>query len=251
MGQLAILRGDEKMILESANVDLPKLSRWFRRSFLRKWGTVIPIAFPSLLGLCLSTPPTPKKILTRNCQVKSCRLSLKSCQRQRISTSFPRFFVLWTNPPMTIPSLEKFWLFFYCQCEGFPSSSISANPRLHKFAIPFSGSFFVGRLTLWKFGIFADQERKFILQLHQLKSWGTIKADARSLGMMMRRCDGGPNSLRLLGAINDSETLLNKDIILHPIEKLVSTEKLIEYLSEKYIVDIILQQHSCSSSQFF
>ena len=129
------------MILESPNVDLPKLSLWFRRSFLRKWGTVIPIAFPSLLGLCLSTPPTPKKILTRNCQVKSCRLSLKSCQRQRISTSFPRFFVLWTNPPMTIPSLEKFWLFFYCQCEGFPSSSISANPRLHKFAIPFSGSF--------------------------------------------------------------------------------------------------------------
>ena len=102
----------EKMILESPNVDLPKLSLWFRRSFLRKWGTVIPIAFPSLLGLCLSTPPTPKKTLTRNCQVKSCRLSLKSCQRQRISTSFPRFFVLWTHPPMTIPSLEKFWLFF-------------------------------------------------------------------------------------------------------------------------------------------
>ena len=112
------------MILESPNVDLPKLSLWFRRSFLRKWGTVIPIAFPSLLGLCLSTPPTPKKILTRNCQVKFCRLSLKSCQRQRISTSFPDFFVLSTNPPMTIPSLEKFWLFFIANVKDF---------RLHQY----------------------------------------------------------------------------------------------------------------------
>ena len=43
--------------------------------------------------------------------------------------------------------------------------------------------------------------------------------------VMMRRCDGPNSDQSQLGAINDSETLLNKDIILHPIEKLVSTEK--------------------------
>ena len=77
-----------------------------------------------------------------------------------------------------------------------------------------------------KLRIFADRERKFILQLHQLKSWGENHQSRCAIAtMMMRRCDGPNSDQSQLGAINDSETLLNKDIILHPIEKLVSTEK--------------------------
>ena len=65
--------------------------------------------------------------------------------------------------------------------------------------------------------------------------------------VMMRRCDGPNSDQSQLGAINDSETLLNKDIILHPIEKLVSTEKLIEYLSEKYFCNTVGSRANFSS----